>query len=413
MLTGRRFRLELTPEQEAYADRIAGTCRLVWNIGLEQRREYSRRGKWITYPEQAHELASAKAEHPWLAEAPGHCLQQTLMDLDQACRSHGPFGVRWRSTRRWRPSFRLPEGNKMAVEKLNRRHARVKLPKLRWVRFRLSQPLEGALIRSATVTREGKLWFISFLIDDGITTPPEHAVAGSAVGVDRGVAVAVATSDGHLIDRHFATDGERQRALRLQRRLARASKQSRNRIKTRQALGVIRARERHRRRDFCAQTARQLAARYGLVVIEDLQINQMTRSAKGTIETPGTNVKAKSGLNRAILSKGWYQLTLALASSARYTGTRVVTVPPHHTSQRCSACGHVDPKSRESQAVFRCTHCGRVGQADLNAAKNILAAGLAVTACEDKSELPGPGRVIEAGTSRNPRGITAPTAHNS
>jgi putative transposase len=89
VLTGRRFRLELTAEQEAYADRIASTCRTVWNIGLEQRREYRRRGKWISYPEQAHELADAKDEHSWLAEAPGHCLQQTLMDLDKACCAHG------------------------------------------------------------------------------------------------------------------------------------------------------------------------------------------------------------------------------------------------------------------------------------------------------------------------------------
>jgi len=94
-------------------------------------------------------------------------------------------------------------------------------------------------------------------------------------------------------------------------------------------------------------------------------------------------VKAKSGLNRAIMSKGWHQFTVALLSAARYTGTRLVTVPPHHTSQRCAACGYVDPKSRESQAVFRCTHCAHTEHAVVNAAKNILAAGLAVTACKD------------------------------
>jgi putative transposase len=390
MLTGRRFRLELTVEQQEYADRIAKTCRAVWNIGLDQRRQYRRRGASITYPEQAHELAEAKGEHPWLAEAPGHCLQQTLLDLDKACRRYGPFGVRWRSARRWRPSFRFPEGNKMVVEKLNRRHARVKLPKLGLVRFRLSRPLEGAVIRSATVTREGQHWFISLLVDDGITTPAQHAAPDSAVGVDRGVVVALAASDGQLADCDFVTDGERRRALRLQRRLSRAAKQSRNRVKTRQALGALRARERHRRQDFCAQTAHQLASGHALVVIEDLRIKQMTRSAKGTLEAPGTRVRAKSGLNRAVLSKGWHQFSLALSSAARYTGTRVLTVPPHHTSQRCSNCGHVDPKSRESQAVFRCTHCSHREHADINAAKNILAAGLAVTACKDTSGPSGP-----------------------
>jgi putative transposase len=130
MLTGRRFRVDFTNEQAEYSEQIAAACRAVWNTGLEQRREYRRRGAWMNYKPQAAQLADAKAEHPWLAAAPGHCLQQTLMDLDKACRTHGTFRVRWRSARRWRPSFRFPEGNKMVVEKLNRRHARVKLPKL-------------------------------------------------------------------------------------------------------------------------------------------------------------------------------------------------------------------------------------------------------------------------------------------
>ena len=277
----------------------------------------------------------------------------------------------------------------MVVERLNRRHGRVKLPKLGWVRFRLSRRFDGAVIRSATVTREGRHWFVSFLVDDGLTTPTEHARSGTAVGVDRGVAVAVATSAGELIDRQFVTAGARRRALRLQRKLSRAANHSANRAKTRAALGVIRCRERRRRQDFCAQTANQLVTTNALVVLEDLKTKQMTRSAKGTLQTPGINVKAKSGLNRAILSKGWHRFALALSSAARYSGTRIVTVPAQHTSQRCSACAQVDPKSRESQAVFRCTHCARTEHADVNAARNILAAGLAVTACEDPIEPPG------------------------
>jgi putative transposase len=382
MLTGRRFRVDFTNEQAEYAEHIAAVCRAVWNTGLEQRRLYRQRGAWMNYREQAAELAEAKADHPWLATVPGHCLQQTLMDLDKACRMHGTFRVRWRSARRWRPSFRFPEGNKMAVEKLNRHHARVKLPKLGWVRFRLSRPLDGALTRSATLTREGRHWFVSFLVDDQVAPRPVHAAPGSAVGVDRGVVVAVATSDGQLRERGFLSDRERRRALSLQRRLTRADKHSRNRNKTREALGVIRARERHRRQDFCARVAQELATDNAIVVIEALKTKQMTRSAKGTRDDPGHNVNAKSGLNRAILSKGWHQFALALASASRYSGTRVVSVPPHYTSQRCSQCGYVDPKSRESQAVFRCTHCSHTEHADVNAAKCILAAGLAVTACE-------------------------------
>jgi putative transposase len=392
MLTGRRFRVEFTDEQGEYAEQIAGVCRAVWNTGLEQRRAYRSRGGWINYRKQAGELAEAKTEHAWLADVPGHCLQQTLMDLDKACRAHGTFRARWRSARRWRPSFRLPEGNKMVIQQLNRRYAQVKLPKLGWVRLRLSRRLNAVVIRSATLSREGKHWHVSFLVDDGYQTPATHALPGTAVGVDRGVVVAIATSDGGRANRDFLTAGERQRALALQRRLSRSAKHSRNHAKTREALRIIRSRERHRRKEFCVYTAHRLVTNNELVVIEALKTKQMTRSAKGSLEAPGTNVRAKSGLNRSILSKGWHQFALALRSAARYSGTRVVMVPAQHTSQRCSACGHVDPKSRESQAVFRCTHCSRPAEhADVNAAKNILAAGLAVTACED-TPLPS-GRV--------------------
>jgi putative transposase len=362
----------------------------VYNTGLEQRREYRRRVAWMNYEQQAHELVEAKTEHAWLKEVPGHCLQQTLMDLDAACRTHGTFDVRWRSARRWRPSFRFPEGSKMEIQQLNRRKSQVMLPKLGWVTYRSSRSLEGETIRSATLTREGQHWFVSFLVDDGMATAGEHASPGTAVGVDRGVLVAVATSTGELLDQVFTTPGEQRRALQLQRKLSRATKGSANRNKTRQALAEVRARERRRRQDFCQKTA-QLARDNAVVVLEKLPVRAMTRRAQPIADptTPGQYVpnggSAKSGLNRAILSKGWYRFEVALKSAARYSGTQVVKVPAAFTSQRCSACGHVDPKSRESQAVFRCTHCSRPAEhADVNAAKNILAAGLlAVTACGD------------------------------
>ena len=150
----------------------------------------------MNYVPQAKELAEAKSEHPWLKDAPGQCLQQTLMDLDKACRARGTFKVRWRSGRRWAPSFRFPDGSRMTVEQLNRRYARVKLPKLGWVKFRQSRRLDGAVIRSATIARRGGHWFVSLLVEDGKTTPDAHAEPRTAVGVDRGVAAAVATSDG-------------------------------------------------------------------------------------------------------------------------------------------------------------------------------------------------------------------------
>lgn len=295
MLTGRRFRVEFTAEQAVYAEQVGAVCRAVWNTGLEQRRQYRRRGAWMNYVPQAKELAEAKAEHIWLKDVPGHCLQQTLMDLDKACRTHGTFKVRWRSGRSWAPSFRFPEGNKMAVEKLNRSHARIKLPKLGWVKFRASYSLTAVSIRSATMTRQGRHWFLSVLIEDGRQRPAFHDRPASAVGIDRGVAVAIATSSGGLIDRAFSSEGERLRAAVLQRRLSRCARRSVNRGKVRAQLAAVRERERHRRQDFCAQNAHQVTAANAVVVLEDLKTANMTRSAKGTLRHPGRNVKLSPG----------------------------------------------------------------------------------------------------------------------
>jgi putative transposase len=204
VLTGRSYRVDVTSEQDAQCEEFGRVCRAVWNTGLEQRREYRRSGTWMNYQPQAKELAEAKAEHGWLKTALSHILQQTLMDLDRACRAHGTFRVRWRSSRRWQPSFRFPDSNQIDVQRLNRRHARVRLPKLGWVRFRMSRALDGT-IRSATVRREGRHWFVSFLVEDGKSTPDRHDVPGATVGIDRGVAAAIASSDGALMDREFLT----------------------------------------------------------------------------------------------------------------------------------------------------------------------------------------------------------------
>ena len=94
MLAGRKYRLKLTPEQAEACEEFGTICRAVWNTALEQRREYRRRGAWMNYVPQAAELADDKREHQWLRAAPSHILQQTLKDLDTACRTHGTFTVR-------------------------------------------------------------------------------------------------------------------------------------------------------------------------------------------------------------------------------------------------------------------------------------------------------------------------------
>jgi putative transposase len=414
MLTGRRYRLELTDAQAVQAETFGDVCRSVWNTALEQRRMYRRRDAWMDYVPQCAEMADAKREFPWLAEAPSHVLQQTLKDLDRACRTHGTFKVRWRAKARWSPSFRFPMGKLITVERIGRKWGRAKLPKLGWVRFRCSRPLGGE-VRSATVSRSGAHWHVSFLVDDGRATPDEHAMPSTAVGVDRGVKVAATTSDNRFLDRKFTTVGECGRLRRLQQRLARQQRGSNRRRANVAAINAITGRVRDRRADFCAYAANRLATDNAVVVLEDLRTKSMTRSAAGTVNAPGVNVAAKRGLNRVILDKGWHLLELALRNAARYTGTTVVLVNPAYTSQTCNPCGHVDPKNRESQAAFECTSCGHRAHADVNAAKNILdkyqnAAGHAVSGRGDfgvsrsaKRQPPAP----RTPAGRSPRAVGA------
>ncbi|QUX27653.1 transposase [Nocardiopsis akebiae] len=378
MLTGFRYRLALTDEQAESCQVYGDICRAVWNTGLHQRREavsrWQRRQRlpYCGYHLQARELAEAKTEETWLKAAPSHILQQTLRDPDRACREHGTFKVRWRAKDRWKPSFRFPDGGRMSIQRLSRKWGRIKLPKLGWARFRWSRAPRGT-VRSATISWDGAHWYMSLLCEDGQTTPQAHERPGSTVGIDRGVAVA--TSDGDLLDQVFQTPKEAERERRLLRRLSRQRRGSNNRARTRAALSALTGRVRARRADFAARTAHVVCAENAVVVLEKLKTKNMTASAQGTTHAPGVNVRQTAGLNRAILAKGWHGLTLACQNAARRTGSRIVEVDPAYTSQTCHPCGYVAAESRESQSVFCCGRCGHTAHADVNAAQNILTRG--------------------------------------
>ncbi len=146
-------------------------------------------------------------------------------------------------------------------------------------------------------------------------------------------------------------------------------------------IARLRARQARRRQDFTHKLTTDLAKNHGWVAVEDLRVRGMTKSAKGTREEPGRNVKAKAGLNRAVLDNAPYERQRQLAYKAPRLGSELRLIQPAFTSQRCSACGFRDPESRPGCArLFVCTACGHVEHADLNAARNIynLAAGQAV-----------------------------------
>ncbi|MCL4485141.1 MAG: transposase, partial [Nitrospirae bacterium] len=148
---------------------------------------------------------------------------------------------------------------------------------------------------------------------------------------------------------------------------------------------VARAHERvaNMRLDFLHKTSTAIGETQAIVYVEDLKIRNMTRSARGTRETPGRNVRQKAGLNRSLLSQGWGTFLSLLEYKLSRNGGRLVRVDPRNTSRTCFVCGHVSAENRPDQATFRCVSCGYKDHADVNAARNILRAGQARSACSE------------------------------
>lgn len=138
-------------------------------------------------------------------------------------------------------------------------------------------------------------------------------------------------------------------------------------------LRLARAKEReaNARRDGLHKLSRQIVDRYDLIAVEDLRLRSMTRSAKGTVEAPGRRVRAKAGLNRALLDAGLSMLVTLIREKAENAARTVVSVDPRYTSQTCAECGHVAAESRDGP-LFHCVGCGHRADADVNAARSIL-----------------------------------------
>jgi transposase len=377
-----RYRLLPTPAQEAVLRDHCAHARYVWNLAVEQHAHWhpGRTGA-PGYREQCRQLTQARAGYAWLAAGSQTVQQQALRDFAQAMAAffdpENPAGrPSWRKAGR-HEGFRIVgrRGRQWDVRRVSRKVGQVWVPKAGWVRFRWSRAVPpGVKSYRVTMDRAGR-WHIAFA---AIPDPIPALGNGQAVGIDRGVAVSAALSTGELLHAPGLTVRERRRMRRLERKLARGKRGSNRRGRVKHAIARLRARETDRRKDWAEKASTDIVRRFDVIRVEDLQIKNMTRSAKGTRENPGRNVRQKAGLNlsQGILGSGWGLLVRRLEDKAP---GRVEKINPAFTSQRCSACGQVDRGSRESQAVFRCTACGFACHADVNAVVNI-AAGHAVTA---------------------------------
>jgi putative transposase len=300
--------------------------------------------------------------------------QQALRDHAQAMANyfHGTHHrPAWRKAGR-NEGFRIVALRPGQVRRLNRRWGQVFIPKAGWVRFRWSRAVPRTKSYRVKLDRSGR-WHVAFA---AVPPPIAGPETGEIVGVDRGVTVSAALSTGELSTCPRLSVGRQRRLRRLQRKLARARRDSSRRAAVKHAIARLKAREAGTRKDWAEKLSTDLARRFDVIRVEDLRIRDMTRSAKGTVAEPGRNVRAKAGLNRKILASGWGVLAHRLEQKAP---GRIEKINPTFTSLRCSACGYIAGENRKSQPVFACTACRYSCNADVNAARNI-AAGHAVTA---------------------------------
>ena len=373
----RTVRYRVLPGTRAKArglNRLAGACRYVWNEMLDQQQAlwdiarmhgakppsptFFTLGKAFTQLRRSNDAA-------WLQELPFAVVRYTLKRQADAWQ-------RFFNGRGGRPKFK---GRGCAAgftlpDQVRIRDGCIAVPKTGEYRLRRrgGNPHPEGVAKQAVFKREAGRWFCAVFYEVSAEAREDD---GAFVGVDRNVGQC-ALSTGEIIRMPDLSRLEA-RKRRYQRRMARQAKGSGRRGRTRGKLSRTCRRIAGVRSNWCHQSSRRIAGAAHTVVIEDLNTKGMTRSAKGAVDAPGTNVRAKSGLNRAILSSGWG----GLERNLDYKAGKVVRINPAYTSQTCSECGAVEAANRPTQSSFRCQACGHAANADVNAARNIRRQGLA------------------------------------
>lgn len=404
------FKYELMPNGEQQRDmrRFAGSRRFVFNKALAlQKAKYEAGEKRLGYAELCKLLTDWR-HHPemvWLAEAPVHPLQQTLKDLDRAYQNF--FAKRAKFPRFKRKgqgeSFRYPDAKQFEVDQAN---SRIKLPKLGWIRYRNSRDILGAA-KNITVSQSGGKWYASIQTEREVEQPVPEAT--TAIGIDVGIARFATLSDGSFVAPLNSFKKHEARLHRTQRAMSRKTPFSKNWHKAKRRVQNIHVRIGNARRDFLHKTTSTISKNHAMVCIEDLQVSNMSKSAKGNARKPGKNVSAKSGLNKAILDQGWFEFRRQLDYKLHWNGGMLVAVPARHTSQTCPACGHVSEQNRQTQAKFACVDCAYQNNADVVGAMNVLARGHRVAACGEEGS--GLGRKTRAKPASVKQEPTEATLH--
>jgi len=429
-----RYRLTPASDQEVVLREHCAHARFVWNLAFElsqwgtletygeaTRRkradgtEYARQKRRPVRPRpgfaaQCRMLTEARAEYEWLREGSRSVQDQALRDFDRAMSAFydpgNPAQHPAPRTKRGGQGFVIRD---TSARRVSRNVGEIHVPKCGWVRFRWSRDLPAELGMGRVTLDAAGRWHVSF---PALQSPVDRASAGATAGIDRGVATALVTSDGQHFRAPRISDRDAERYLALQQRFSRQARGSKRREQTRLKMARITARVTDRRKDWAEKASTRLVRDHDLIVFEKLSTPNMIRKPKPKPdpEQPGRFLpnrrRQKAGLSKGILASAWGVLAGRTQEKAEASGVPVVYVDPRFTSQQCHACGHTEKGNRDSQAVFTCLKCGHYDHADTNAARNILARGLAAQAVPahargQRAPRPRKTRQLAAGTTRS------------
>jgi putative transposase len=370
-----KFWLRPTPEQAQALIGYVGTCRYVYNKALDlQIESYKSNKPHLSAFDLNLLLPKWKKEMPWIRQTPSQALQKSLKNLSRAYINffEGRAGFPKHRKRGKHMSMSLPQG--FVIDQKNHR---IQIPKLGWIRMQDHRSIVGTP-KNITISLKADRWYVSIQTQTEVSEPIHPSK--TAIGIDLGVTRFATFSDGTYVSPANSLKANALRLKKAQRKLSKKVKRSKNWLKALRRVQRIHTQIANIRRDFLHKLSSTISKNHALVVIEDLKIRNMSRSAKGTLAEPGTNVRAKTGLNRSILDQGWGEFRRQLEYKLSWAGGILVAVPPHHTSQTCPRCGHVDKENRKTQAKFACVSCGCSANADHVGAMNILARGHRVLA---------------------------------
>ena len=377
MLIHKAFKFELMPtgEQIRRFKQFCGCSRFVFNRALAYRNEQYEVDNSVkfSYVKLAKLLPEWKKELPWLKDCHSQVLQQSLKDLEASFKNFFTKRSDFPKFKKKgeKESFRFPQGCK-----LEQHNNRIYLPKIGWVRYRNSRNVVGE-IKNVTVSQKCGKWyvFIQTEFEHGPPTPK-----GSEIGIDMGIVRFATLSNGEYFEPLNAFKTYKGKLAKLQKRLKNKTKGSNNWLKLKAKIARLHHKISNTRKDYLHKISNKISKKHAIVYVEDLKVANMSKSARGTLEEPGKNVKQKSGLNRAILDQAWYEFRRQLSYKLTWNGGFLVVVPPQNTSRTCPCCGRTAKENRRTQSEFECVDCGYTENADVVGAINILHRGQAILA---------------------------------